>query len=334
MRELAQVRVRYGYRRLHVLLRREGWSLGNAGQCAHPTATARPTEPSRAINMRYTTKTDIFCIFNAQLVMKPRLSTILDDAERSGRLTLTDAQIAAALPDASPEALRQALHRQQQRGRIVRLARGAGQWVIVPLAHVESGAPPPGAWLHRFLASALKVPYYVGLLSAAEAYGVAPYAPSVIQVMVSKQRRPITVGRQRLVFHTRTRISVMPTRWHETADGRYLVSTPELTMLDLLRRQDVAGGAVRVAELVEGLGMYARPEGLREALRAADDTPNAQRLGALLSRQGSDLSEIVVAFLERRPLRSVTLAPGVAGQDMEDAKFRVRLPRRLGESNA
>lgn len=28
MRELAQVRIRYGYRRLHVLLRREGWSLG------------------------------------------------------------------------------------------------------------------------------------------------------------------------------------------------------------------------------------------------------------------------------------------------------------------
>jgi putative transposase len=28
MRELAQVRMRYGYRRLHVLLRREGWILG------------------------------------------------------------------------------------------------------------------------------------------------------------------------------------------------------------------------------------------------------------------------------------------------------------------
>ena len=27
MRELAQVRIRYGYRRLHVLLRREGWRL-------------------------------------------------------------------------------------------------------------------------------------------------------------------------------------------------------------------------------------------------------------------------------------------------------------------
>lgn len=28
MRELAQVRVRYGYRRIHVLLKREGWTLG------------------------------------------------------------------------------------------------------------------------------------------------------------------------------------------------------------------------------------------------------------------------------------------------------------------
>ena len=28
MRELARTRVRFGYRRLHVLLRREGWSFG------------------------------------------------------------------------------------------------------------------------------------------------------------------------------------------------------------------------------------------------------------------------------------------------------------------
>ena len=28
MRELTQTRIRYSYRRLHVLLRREGWKLG------------------------------------------------------------------------------------------------------------------------------------------------------------------------------------------------------------------------------------------------------------------------------------------------------------------
>lgn len=265
--------------------------------------------------------------------MKSRLTAILDDAERSGRLMLTDAQIAASLPGTSPEALRQALHRQQRRGRVVRLARGTGQWVVVPLMHAQSGAPPPETWLHRFLASALKVPYYVGLLSAAEAYGVAPYAPAVIQVMVQKQRRPIVVGRQRLTFHTRARISDMPTRWHETPDGRYLVSTPELTMLDLLRRQELAGGGTSVAELVEGLGAYARPEGLTAALDAVRDTPNAQRLGALLSRQSSELADTVAAFLQGENLRPVALAPGGADQTRENAQFRVLLPERLGKSN-
>ncbi|MGH3628089.1 MAG: type IV toxin-antitoxin system AbiEi family antitoxin domain-containing protein [Sciscionella sp.] len=265
--------------------------------------------------------------------MPIRLSTIIDDAERAGRLTLTGAQIAAALPDSSPAALRQALHRQQRRGRIVRLARGADQWVIVPLMHAQSGAPPLESWLHRFLGSALHVPYYVGLLSAAEAYGISPYAPAVVQVMVSKQRRPLMVGRQRLVFHTRVRITAMPMRWHETPDGRYLVSTPELTMLDLVRRRDLAGGTGRVSEVIEGLGAYARSEELAAALIAADDTPTAQRLGALLSRQGSELAETVAAFLKNRPLRTVALSSGRTDQLHQDERFRVLLPERLSESN-
>lgn len=265
--------------------------------------------------------------------MPLRLATVIDDAERAGQLVLTCAQIAAALPEASPAALRQALHRQQQRGRIARLARGAEQWVIVPLMYAQSGAPPLESWLHRFLASALDVPYYVGLLSAAEAYGVAPFAPTIVQVMVSKQRRPITVGRHRLAFHTRVRITAMPTRWHETPDGRYLVSTPELTMLDLVRRQDLAGGASRVSEVIEGLRAYAGPEGLRAALIAADDTPAAQRLGALLSRQDSELAETVATFLEGRALRLVPLSPGSRDQFKEDGRFRVLLSGPLSESN-
>lgn len=263
-----------------------------------------------------------------------RLSTIIDDAERSGRLTLTGAQIAAALPDSSPEALRQALHRQQRRGRIARLARGVDQWVIVPLMYAQSGAPPLESWLHQFLASALDIPYYVGLLSAAEVYGVAPDALTVVQVMVSTQRRPITVGRYRLVFHARVRIKGMPTRWHETPDGRYLVSTPELTMLDLLRRQELAGGTARVAGIVEGLVALSSPNELTAALIATDDTPAAQRLGVLLSKRSSELTEAVAAFLNGRTLRAVPLSPGCKDQFHLDARFQVLLPERLSESNA
>ena len=53
MRELAQARVRYGYRRLHVLLRRDGWQLGK-NQMIVSTAKSsalRPKLPNRRRKM-------------------------------------------------------------------------------------------------------------------------------------------------------------------------------------------------------------------------------------------------------------------------------------------
>ena len=46
MHELARARVRFGYRRLHVLLRREGWCLGRREHLtpASPVARTRPAE--------------------------------------------------------------------------------------------------------------------------------------------------------------------------------------------------------------------------------------------------------------------------------------------------
>ena len=87
------------------------------------------------------------------------------------------------------------------------------------------------------------------------------------------QRRPITVGRQRIVFHTRANITPLPTRWHETADGRFLISTPELTMLDLIRRQELVGGVDRVSEVVAELAAHATADGLAAALDAGKRRP-------------------------------------------------------------
>jgi hypothetical protein len=70
------------------------------------------------------------------------LSAVLDAAESSGKLNLRIEEIQAALPDVSAEALRQALHRQQRRGRLIRLSRGSGHWLIVPLRYAAVGAPP------------------------------------------------------------------------------------------------------------------------------------------------------------------------------------------------
>jgi hypothetical protein len=96
---------------------------------------------------------------------------LLDTAERTGKLNLRTQDLRAALPLMSPEALRQSLHRQQRRGRLVHLSRGADRWLIVPLQYSTAGAPPLEVWLDRYMRKALGVPYYITPLSSAEAYG-------------------------------------------------------------------------------------------------------------------------------------------------------------------
>ena len=265
------------------------------------------------------------------------LSAVLDAAERSGTLNLRTEDIRAALPSVGAQALRQALLRQQRRGRLIRLSRGSDHWLIVPLQYAAAGAPPMEIWLDRYLGKTLGIPYYVALLSAAEIHGASPYAVMVTQVMVAERRRPITVGRHRVVFHTCARIERMPTRWHETPDGRFKVATPELTALDLVRREALVGGMARVREVLHGLWNACTPQGLSQALEALQEVPTAQRLGALLNLDGQDaLASSVADWLRGRLLRVVSLedgrAPGTSA--VIDALFKVRFAPDQGSASA
>ena len=240
--------------------------------------------------------------------MSPRLSDVLDACERSGKLNVRGDELRARLPHASAEALRKALYRQQRAGRLVPLSRGSDHWLIVPLQYAASGSPPLEAWLDTYLRKTLGVPYYVGLLSAAETYGASPYAVMVTQVMVQTKRRPIRVGRHEVVFHTNARVEAMPTQWHESADGRFKVSTPELTVLDLIQRASMLGGMSRVREVLRALWPHCTPKGLVQALDAMQSAPVAQRLGALLALdEQAGLLASLPDWLRSRPTRLIAL---------------------------
>lgn len=256
------------------------------------------------------------------------LSAVLDAAERSGKLNLRTQDIRAELSGVSTAALRQALYRQQRRGRLIRLSRGSDHWLIVPLQYAAAGAPPLEAWLDRYMSKTLGIPYYVTLLSAAEAYGASPYAVMITQVMVPERRRPITVGRHKVVFHTRARIEDMPARWHETPDGRFKIGTPALTALELLERATLVGGMARVREVLRQLWTSCTPQGLTEALNALQQIPTAQRLGALLALENqSALASRVADWLSDKPLRLVPLEYGQPrdASSKADATFKVQL---------
>jgi len=264
------------------------------------------------------------------------LSIVLDKAERSGKLNLSTQDIRAALPGLSAEALRQALHRQQRRGRLVRLSRGSDHWIIVPLQYAVAGAPPLEVWLDRYMSKTLGVPYYVSLLSAAEIYGASPYAVMRTQVMVPERRLSITVGRHDVVFLTRVKTESMPTRWHETPDGRFKISTPELTALELVERVALVGGMVRVREVLRELWASCTPDGILVAMDALREIPTTQRLGALLALDGQDtLASQVCAWLRDKPRRLIPLERGQAQATppVADTTFKVYLPACLGSAN-
>jgi predicted transcriptional regulator of viral defense system len=278
-------------------------------------------------------------IYNFKPTMNPHLSQVLNTFERSGKLNISIKDMRAALPEVSDEGLSKALYRQQQQGRLARLSRGSGHWLIVPLQHATSGAPPLEIWLDWYMSKTLDVPYYVGLLSAAESYGASPYAVMVTQVMVAEKRRPISVGRHELQFHTRINIEKMPTQWHETPDGRFKVSTPELTVLDIIQREAMLGGMARVQSVLRGLWARCTRAGFRQTLDAVQSVPSAQRLGALMALDGQEkLLTVVTRWLHGKTLRTVSLESGASADNANhsalNADFKVRLPTHLQEANS
>ncbi|GHT87732.1 hypothetical protein AGMMS49543_24450 [Betaproteobacteria bacterium] len=268
----------------------------------------------------------------------PHLSLVLDDFERSGKLNVSIEDVRSVLPGVSSVGLSKALYRQQQRGRLVHLSRGSGHWLIVPLQHSTTGAPPLESWLNRYLQKMLKIPYYVGLLSAAETYGSSPYAVMVTQVMVKEKRRPVFVGRYELQFHTRINIEQMPTQWHETPDGRFKVSTPELTVLDIIQCASRLGGMARVHEVLRGLWSSCTPDGFAQTLDALQGIPLAQRLGTLMSLDGQEqLLPAVRCWLRGKTTRSLSLENAASKAEAVpdfNAEFKVWLPPRLQEANS
>lgn len=265
------------------------------------------------------------------------LSAFLDNAERHGQLNVRTHEMAEALAPTSPSAVYQALHRQQRRGRLLRLSRGSGHWVIVPLQYASSGAPPIESWLDTYLRKTLALPYYVGLLSAAEAYGASPYAVMVTQIAVPKPRRALMVGRHKLVFYTRSHVDNIPTQWHESRYGRYRISSPEMTALELVKRSNLVGGMSRVNEIVASLFKPCSSAGMLEALTATHEIPAAQRLGTLLKMNNHpELADTIKRWLSDKSTRTISLDSSgeVHPNDTVDDDFHVIITRDVANANS
>jgi predicted transcriptional regulator of viral defense system len=182
----------------------------------------------------------------------------------------------------SAAAAKLALNRLAKKQLIASPARGF--YVIVPPEYRSLGCLPADQFIPALM-KRLHLPYYAGLLTAAQYHGAAHQRPQEFQVFLKKNRRPMQCGLVRVAFMARKLLTGVPLQSFNTPRGTVLVSSPEATALDLVGYADRAGGLNQVATVLSELAERINPERLAPAARTAP-VPWAQRLGYLLEHVG------------------------------------------------
>lgn len=241
----------------------------------------------------------------------PKARQYLDQLVSASRYTFTTADAGKALA-LSAVALKVALHRLSQRKLIVSPVRGF--YVIVPPEYRSLGCLPAEQFIPTLM-STLKLPYYAGLLTAAQYHGAAHQRPQEFQVFVARARRPLSCGRVRVSFIVRKRLADVPLQRMNTPRGLLMLSTPEATALDLVGYYQRAGGLSQVATVLAELAERLEPGKLAKAAASAP-IAWSQRLGHLLDRVGAkDKTAMLKDYVRNHTHESTLLLPKAARRD-------------------
>jgi predicted transcriptional regulator of viral defense system len=219
-----------------------------------------------------------------------------------------------------PDAARAALARAQRDHLVTSPARGF--YVIVPSEYRTDGAPP-WQWYLDAMFRALGAPYYAGLLTAAAQHGASAQSVQEVQVVTDRHVRHRRVGRQRLVFIGSSRIAKAPTDTLKTPAGSVRISTPEMTMLDLVAYPRRAGGWSNIVSLLPDLADSSSRRGWKDALGVEPPTTHVQRLGYLLDAVGASGVGILAEWLRGRRRFVITLVPGAEHDGPVDVRWSV-----------
>lgn len=210
---------------------------------------------------------------------KPSANRFVDELLSDGRYTFTRKEAIKKLK-VSPWATYLALRRLEKAGRLV-MPR-SGFYVIVEPQYRVVGTLPPEWFIHNLMAD-MGIPYYVGLLSAAQLYGAAHHSPMEFQVIVpGKSVRPIRVGNLYIHFFGKGLFESSDTRDVKTPTGYEKASTPETTAWDLVRYAKHSGGLDNVITVLSELAESLDSKKLLATAKKHGDILTAQRLGWLL----------------------------------------------------
>lgn len=236
---------------------------------------------------------------------RPNTRDYLSGLAASGQYHFTSLEAQKAL-GVSAAAAKLALGRLARQRLVASPARGF--YVIVPPEYRSLDCLPADQFIPALMKK-LKLPYYAGLLTAAQYYGAAHHRPQEFQVFLPKSRRPIHCGAVRVAFMMRKRLAEVSVQSFNTPRGIVLVSSPEATALDLVGYVEHAGGLNQVATVLTELVERIDAEKLAAAARTVP-VGWAQRLGYLLEHLGFDEKTAALkAYVREHAKQSTLLLP-------------------------
>ena len=225
-----------------------------------------------------------FAKTNLSLVSPPPERSVadwLDTLPAQGRAAFSLAQLQAAFPKHSPDALRLALARLARQHQVISVHHG--YYLLIPPPYRAKGIVPATLFLDGLMRH-LGRPYYVGLLNAAALHGASHQQPQETFVVTTfPVMRPTAKRGLRIQYLSKETLppdALLENRKVET--GYLRVSSPALTAADLVQYQHRIGGLDRAATVLAELGEILPPDAFTPPLLQAVPAAVWQRLGYLL----------------------------------------------------
>jgi predicted transcriptional regulator of viral defense system len=243
-----------------------------------------------------------------------------------GQHWVTLAQVSELLT-LPPEQVPPIMARLRRNGKVFSPLRGA--YVPIPPEYRSWRAVPASHFIDPLMAH-LGHSYYVGLLSAAEIHGAAHQRPQIFQVVTTGRLRDRGFGRVKIEFVSDARSDKHPVMRVNTPTGTMNVSTPEVTLLDLVASPPHGGGLSNVATVAGELLQEGRLDA-RAFADAASTYPISviQRTGWLLDEVAAvtdtDIDTEALAALARRRVEPTPLSASGKRAGPIDERWNVRL---------
>jgi len=204
------------------------------------------------------------------------------------------------------KAIAQKLHRLKKENKLAQVRKEF--YVIIPPQYSHQGILPTTYYLDDMM-KFLQREYYLGLYSAAALHGAGHQQPMQSQIIIQKPAlRDIKTQKQHLTFFTKSSWNVDWLEKKKTDAGYVMISSPELTAIDLVKYHKRIGGLNRIIPVLEELTEKIKMSRLT-TIAEVSNFPTLQRLGFLLEELSeTKLAEGLASILSKNETSTAPLS--------------------------